>query len=431
MRHYCTFLFLVLLWPSSDLFSQSAGSEKPGRFLVSENFKIADNASPVQLTIKSISTDTKANQLRKLILSEGKDSLAARYLDYYAGIYKGVSIHKPLEIKDDTVKNELVTVERYIVPAFYTRDSVSGAYEAELFSDVVNGVLPKLSESPKEPLYVGWDDVDHTIQLDIAGGWNIDHESKEIKNDAFVFLSDVFDSDNRLTLHFQFKYLKDTIPLKNYTEFASQIKQIKEQFLHYPISHIPESLPFYPNQGLIISCIGLCVLFTLLAYFIYSKARWGTVYRQAPLPVGGWLIIVVLGLLATVYQQIETIVDNKHFDLNTWQFYSARQSSTFFRVILAAKVVSEVYIVYFALFCVFLVHKQRDILPKTIIFYFASSAILTTILHILFTKLYHDHPDSIYDLSYLIASSFIGMYYFKNSERVKDTFVVTAGRSAR
>lgn len=424
MRPYHILLiFVVSLLPNS-LFAQTISPKKSGKYTVSEYYKIYDHANPAELTVRTVCTGLEADYMRKTISSKGHDSIAKEYFKYYTKVYPGISARKPLVIQDQGKKTEVVLIEQYSIPEFFKRDSVTGAYDADLYSDVVNSVFPKLASHPKEPLYVGWDDVDHTIQLDMPGGWNIDMESAKIKNKAFVFLYDVQEADNLLTLHFQFKYLKDVIAIQDYNEFASQIEKIKEEYLDYPISHFPDSLPFYPNRVLIISCILLVIFFSVLAYLIYYRTHSAAIYRGEPLPLGGWLLIVVLGLLATVYNQVKTISDDKHMDLNTWHFYSARQSSTFFKVILGTKVFAEIYIICFALFCVFLMYKQRDILPKIITVYFATSAILMTILHILFTRLYGDHPDSINDLTYLVVSSFIGMYYFRTAERVKDTFVL-------
>jgi hypothetical protein len=416
--HVCACLLFI------DAFSQTTASRDNGLYSIVENYKIFNYSSPVELTVKSVYTGSEAEKFRETLVSKNARKLQDSYLKYYRDIYPGISITRELNLQKAKDKNQITITEYYTIPKFFSQDSISGAYKADFYSDYVSSILPKLTADIKKPLYVGYSNIDHSISLEMPGKWNIDSESKEVANDNFNYQYEVYESGDMLSLHFRFQYLKEYVGVREYPKFAADVKSIQENYLGYAISHIPESIPFYPNYPLILSACGLIVLLGITSLIIYYKTgRQGTSLDR-PIPLGGWLLVVIISLIATIYNEAKELSDLDYLDLNTWEFYSARQSSTFYKITLTTKVVATTYVICFALFCIFLIIKQRDILPRLISFYFASSAILTTVIHILTTRLYGENPTSINNVLFLVISSFIWMYYFRTSERVKATFVV-------
>ncbi len=397
---------------------------KRGKVASFERYKILDASSEVELDVKTIYTNYEADYMRGSLAEKSPAESEKEYLKYYAQIYPKIKVTDTIVVTDDKAKNELIVLEKYSIPKFFKRDSLSGAYTAGFYSNNISYILPDISEGRKQPLYVTQSAVDHTVSVVLPSGWNIDTETREFKRDQYNFNSSQSSVNDTLSLRYSFEYLDNFVPVANLSEFASDIKTLKDDFLVYNIVYTPASVPFYPNYLLICFSIVLVLTFGVVAYYTYHKPSSTSFYSRQPMELGGWLIIIILILVATFFNGLKEIIDEKYLDLNTWEYFSARKTSTFYKIFLGTKLVTMIYIVCFTAFCFFLMIKKRDILPKLISVYFGTAAILVSIIHILTTKLYGEESSPLDTVVYFIVSSLVGIYYFKSSERVKETFVV-------
>lgn len=401
-------------------------ASKKGKIASFERYKIIDASAEVELSVKTIYNNDEADYMRGSLAAKSMAESEKEYLKYYTQMYPKIRATDTIVVMDDKEKNELIILEKYSIPDFFKRDSVSGAFTAGFYSNYISNILPAISKDRKQPLYVNGSAVDHTISVVLPGGWNIDTEEKEIKKEGYRFNSSSAFINDTLSLRYSFEYLENFIPEAKTAEFASDIQTLKDDYLSYNIVYVPPTLSFYPNYILIGVSVLLILAFCVSAYFIYYKSNSPSFYNHQPIKLGGWLILIIIVLLSTFFNSLKGIIDEKYLDLNTWDFHSARKTSAFYKVFLSTKLVSEIYIACFAAFCFLLMLKKRDILPKMITVYFATAAILVTIIHILSTRLYGENSSSFNSVTYFIISSFVGIYYFRSSDRVKETFVVKA-----
>lgn len=70
---------------------------------------------PLLLTVFSTFLKGEADSYRKRIANEGLDSVAAKYLDYYAGRFPRMEAREKLEIKDNREANVLTVIEKYVL----------------------------------------------------------------------------------------------------------------------------------------------------------------------------------------------------------------------------------------------------------------------------------------------------------------------------
>ncbi|MBC8053136.1 MAG: hypothetical protein H7Y13_08725 [Sphingobacteriaceae bacterium] len=142
MRPYIILLICTANILCNVAFSQTPTEKNSSKYTVSEYYKIYNHASLSDLTIRTTFTGTEADKMRKTISSKGRDLIANDYLMYYAEVYPGIIVREPLIIKSKG-KNEILLIEQYSIPEFFTKDPETGAYNADLYSDIVNSVLPK------------------------------------------------------------------------------------------------------------------------------------------------------------------------------------------------------------------------------------------------------------------------------------------------
>ncbi|MDB5012442.1 MAG: hypothetical protein JWQ25_644, partial [Daejeonella sp.] len=398
---------------------------KTGVFTVFERFTMTDQNSPVELKVRTVYTHDGADDLRSSLASNSINEREKDYLKYYEKLYSKVKALDTIVVLDDPVKNEIVTIERYSISKFFKQDSISGTHKASFYSEYVNNILPTIAGERKQPLWLNSSKaISHTITIVMPGGWSVDTENKDIKTDEFKFHSYYTSLNDTLTLSYDFEFLKDFVPASKSAKFAEQIKQLDGTVLGYDIVYTPDDVPFYPNYRLMAYSVIFLISLIVAAYFKYNQVTSTSIYHKVPMEIGGWLIVIMLVLAITFLREIKDIIDEKYLDLNKWDFHSARESNTFYKLLLTVRVFSKLYVVIFAAFCLVLMIAKRDILPKTISIYIASASVLSVIQYILATRLYGEDSSSFSNVMYFVITSFVMIYYFKTSERVKDTFVV-------
>jgi hypothetical protein len=401
--------------------------KETGVYTLLEQYNTVDNNTPVTLKVKTIYSLDGADDFRASLATKSMVDREKEYLKYYEKLYPKIKSTDTLVVQDDREKNVLTTVESYLITDFFTRDSVSGAFRVPFYSNYIDQNFPTVTGQRRHPLYVNANNaIEHVISVVMPGGWNIDTETETVNNDFYKFHSYYSSVADTLSLRYEFKFLKDYVPANKSAQFAADLKKLEDDQLGYTIIYTPDSVPFYPNYHLIVYSFVFLIVLIGVAYFKYNQANSISIYHKVPAEIGGWLIVIMLALAANTLMTIKDLIDEKYFDLNTWDFHSARETSAFYKVLLTIKVFSRVYIIAFAAFCLVLMVAKRDILPKLISVYYGTLAILTTLEYVLSSRLYGDTVSFFDKVMYVIIVSFVMIYYFRTSERVKETFVVSA-----
>lgn len=396
-----------------------------GKVVCQEFYMSTNSSNPVKLNVKTVYTLKEADRIRRWLSSSTPKEREKQYIKYYSYTYPKIKATDTLIIRDDIKKNELTLIENYQIHHFFKKDSVLKNFSADFYADYISDEFPPIEDGRKNPISLKYPlNIDYTIKMLSPGGWNIETESSEIKRDGFIFNSDYFADEDILTLHYQFRYLKSYISKEKIGEFASDIDVMKSNYLHFNVVYTPEEVPFYPNYWLIVSSIVLLLVFSYIGYIIYHQESKPLRSQKIGIRIGGWLILVCLGLLVSSYYSIYNIYENEYLDLNNWKSYSSMSFYLFHQIDVVSGLFTSIYITCFSVFCLILLLKRRDILPQLILIYYASSSILLFVNYILDSMVY-GKGTSIDNVVYSVISTFICIMYFKNSERVKETFVVS------
>lgn len=395
-----------------------------GKIKSVERYTLNNTTNPVNLEVTSIYTLNEADRMRKSLANTPLDTVQKNYLNYYSTRYPYIKVKDKIIIRDDDQKNVLTLIEHYKIDRFFSKDSVLKNYNCSFGADLISNKLVNTKADRNNPIQVEFPtDIDLTIEAFSTGGWNIDIENREIKRDAFIFRSNIYPEDDLLTLHYTFRYLKPYIPINNVSEYAADIDAMKEEYLDYYVVHTPDEVPYIPNYWMIGFSVFVTLLCILLAFHIYTRRSADKGQNRATIKLGGTLIFISISLLVTAGSLAYDIVDGEFTDLNIWKAFQSRKSFWLYKTLLIVSTFRDIFICCFSIFCVILILKKRNILPKLIVFYFAASSILLVLIFVLDFLLYHQ-GDFMRDVGYSIFMTLICIAYFQNSERVKQTFVV-------
>jgi len=403
-----------------------------GKTLCQEIFTIKDGKSPVNFEVKTTYTLNQADRIRNSLATNGMAETEKDYLDYYAKTYAKIESKDSIVVTDDEQKNVLTTIEKYKISDFFKKDSTSGKYSVYFYADFIKSEFPSVTNQTKTPVDVSFPfNEDYTIMAIMPSGWNVEPEHHDIKRDAYRFASDYSVVGDTLSLNYQFAYLKEYVPVDKLDEFKKDMKQMNDGYLSYGID-IPATGADSSNPSLNQWTLNLALFIVLLAgvagLLIYRKETPGIVFEYGStfVPIGGWLILVALGLILTPVLGIISLANGNYFNINTWNNFSTYSYGTSLKAHWIFEIAGYVIIVCFALFCLLLFFKRRDILPRYIIGYFIFCLLFHVVNYIFIALVTHYKIPSKYPenmvRSVIIAAIWVS--YFLKSSRVKETFIV-------
>nr|WP_294942408.1 DUF3857 domain-containing protein [uncultured Mucilaginibacter sp.] len=421
----------LVLKAGNDMLTAIAPT-KTGSMKLTENFILPTNEKgQAELEVISTYTLNQADRQRDRLASGSMAETEKSYLDYYAKSYPKIeSAADSITIKDDVEKNELSTIEHYRIPQFFKPDKEEGKYYASFYASYINDQLPSISNNARLPVSLGDPfTVQCVANVVLNTGWNIDGRTTNIKRDAYTFTSQISTRADTLTLDYKYSNLKDFVPVNKLDEARADAKQISDSELTYSFTYTPDisKIPFRLNYWMLLFAILLAAGLGLLGLKLYRTETSGLLFEPGATftPIGGWLVVVAIGIAVTPLLVCYTLISGNYFDLNTWNKHIVGTNDAAFKALFTFEAAGNVFLLCYAVFCFALLINKRDILPKFIIGLYAYVALITLADVVLATGINGGVSDSaVADMVRKIFFAAIWIAYFKRSVRVEQTFIV-------
>ncbi|XHR98084.1 DUF2569 domain-containing protein [Mucilaginibacter sp. UC70_90] len=352
------------------------------------------------------------------------------YLDYYAKIYNKIETKDSITVADDLKANKLITIETYKVGDFFKKDSTSDKLTADLFANFIYNQFPSITSRTKTPVALTYPyDASYSIKVVLPGGWNINEDHDSINRDYYSYGSDFTAAGDTLSLNYKLSFLKDNVPVNKLAEFKADIKKLNDTSLGYSFSYTPQGTarPSTINSALVLVMLLITVGLIVLGVWLYQRETPGIVfaYGSTFVPIGGWLILIAIGLAATALVTGSNMVTGDYFSRHTWNVYHGSQHELNFRSLVVVEAIGNTILMMYAIFCLVLLLNKRDILPACITGYFAFAFVFFLADYILAANISSKLAETA--LSPLLRSAVtaaIWIPYFKKSSRVQETFIV-------
>jgi transglutaminase-like putative cysteine protease len=403
---------------------------KGGKVIGEDIYTVKDGKSQVLFSVKTTYTGDEADYMRGKLESSGMAETEKSYLDYYAKIYNKIETKDSITVKDDLKANKLITIETYKVGDFFKKDSTSNKLTADLFANFIYNQFPSLTGRIKTPVSLTHPyDASYTIKVVLPGGWNINEDHDSIKRDYYHYESDFTAAGDTLSLNYKLSFLSDYVPVNKLDEFKADIKKLNNTSLGYSFSYTPQgaATPSIINSVLVLVALLITVAFIVLGVWFYQRETPGIVfaYGSTFVPVGGWLILIAIGLAATALVTGSNMVTGDYFSLHTWNVYHGNLHELNFRSLVVVEAIGNITLMVYAVFCLVLLLNKRDILPVCITGYFAFGFVFFLTDYILAANISSKLAETaLSPLLRSIVTAAIWIPYFKKSSRVQETFIV-------
>jgi transglutaminase-like putative cysteine protease len=409
-----------------------------------DKFIVHAQNDPASLVVETTARGSSAEDTRAQFAAHPAAVIAKSYLDYYAALYPGIKPEGVLEVHDDEGKNIFSTVEHYSIPGFWTLQDDKKTYAIEFFAKTIYDRVPmprtKIRSTPIEVTFPA--EYRERFEVTLPEPWPVTAENSTITTAAFALTSTRSKENNRVVIDYHYKSLANQVATADVPDYNKAVLNI-DQKLGYRLTWRPGEVSATPDSPVDSSAMMIMILSVLLfggvGFALYRvavrPAAAGVPVETSllqPSGLGGWLILVGIGILATpivvatTMQRVWSL-----FSVANWHDLTAPTGARYspgMQVYLIYVICFNAALVAGSVLLTFLFFQRRRSFPRVYIWFLVFSTVTSVASNILNSSLGvqgADKAGSAVVQSIIQACIQLGIWipYMLKSGRVKNTFV--------
>lgn len=412
------------------------------------SFDIGGIGQPTTMRVDSRYIGSAANSMRSSISDNSRKELRQNYAEYYAKLYPSIRSEQEPDIEDDEDGNTLRFTERYTIPDFWTGDStegLTGKFEPLELSFSMPSATATERRMPLAVYYPAH--MRYTINARLHEGWSIKPEDERITTPAarFSYASKV--SDKVLTLSYEYETLSDHVMPAAATSHIKDMARALD-LLVYRVTP-PGGNRRQADGGLINWSVLFAALFAaVIACFAalrVSRAQVavagappgpaapvpgpGSLRHDEPVGLGGWLVLVGLGVTVTPFRVLVTLIQSlSGYSTTTWAALTTPGASNYhpgWAPILMFELLGNIALFVFSVLLAWLFYRRKRQFPIVFTWIVLLSWAFVAIDHLAAGFVPLQDPDPVNwagDFMRLLAAV-LWIAYMRRSRRVRNTFV--------
>jgi len=303
-------------------------------------FGIKGYGLPVAFTVRTVYRGASADDMREQISSTAPEDFAKSYLNYYARLYPGIRSGSSLKFTDDRLANVLTVDEAYSITNLWTRDESDKLWKASFYADnLYNFLTDPDTRLRKTPLAVSYPSLrrqEVIVHLPDTG-WKILDTGTNLENDAFSFNYHRHLNGSTVTFKYECRTKLPALPAKLVPDYLAQ-RENMGNLLTVTLQRSDAGTAAGINWLMVfIAIFGLG--FTMIAGIWYWRHLGGKLGVEPPIllenpklqGLGGWLVLVGIGLCLAPLIRIVTIGQNweGYFSNQVWQTLAMPQGASY------------------------------------------------------------------------------------------------------
>ncbi|MFT2009662.1 DUF3857 domain-containing protein [Pontibacter sp. 13R65] len=420
----------------TDVVAPIAGHSK---VIVQEAFFFNNIGGDVKLEVKTEYFGADADYQRSRFASTSLKETEKSFLNYYANSYPAIEVARDLEFLDFPSENKFTTLEEYTISDLWEEsEETAGLLSASFYPQVLRSYInsPRVSKRSM-PLHLNHPtQVEHHILLYMSEPWPVNATNKKITDQVFTYTSDVsYNSRSSLiTLSYTYNTLNDHVQPEQMTAFVKHQKAILDD-LGYNLTYNQNMAGTLADAPISWPAVFFSLIVLALAAFGAYKLYY---YDPAPIggytsayaeSIGGWLILIMMGLLFSPFRTLVVLLTGNYFNQNVWQGFLTATSASYAPVtaaVLALEMVLHIGFLVFAVLLISLFLQRRSSVPQLMAIFYFSSLIVRVGQYAALEALGLQSitATGIGEITGSLITAAIWVPYFYKSQRVKNTFVV-------
>lgn len=412
---------------------------------IEETFHIKSFHEPVSFQIISRFRGRDAEWTREELEGSSIEEISERYLNYYAEFYPDIQSVAPLKIIRHDERNEIIVEEHYQIRGFWEQADPQSPKEAIFYPFNIYHLLERPSTKIRTMPWA-FSYPEHVRALTTAylpEDWKIKPVDDHWSHPAFEYRQQYRCKGDVLTLAYEYKALKDHVNPEEMPSYLETLNKI-ESNLGYSLLWQGDDLSWQWAEanwkGFAVTVLLSFAVLAGVGFIYYLQTGWfpsvagGDSQASCdigPKGLGGWLVLVFLGMITTLVASLGGIVQLLPAYFSSVGIALSDADSEFYdpfwQWLAGFGVVSNVILFAGSLLMLLLFFQKRRSFPAL---YVAFLVIVTLVMScdMIFSWLW-DEPEAreksrdIGRLVRRLVSCMIWIPYMRVSKRVKATFI--------
>jgi len=380
-----------------------------------------------QMKVKTTYRGADAESQRSYFASNSISEIQKAYLNYYGNLYSDIAEADPIEFKDDLEANTFTIEEHYTIPNIWKPVlEVEGKLQCEIYPLTLEGYFKvSKSEQRNAPYRLPYP-VNHRceIHVELPEAWDIEEDEKHITTDYYSYDYFVKRRGNAFTISTHYVTKDSYVPIAGFKQFVKDHETMMGN-LGYYLTHDPNAQAAVggPLAGTLVT-VFITLMAAALVIWLYRGYDPAPEYlQQKAEPIGGWLILVAIGItLSPVRLIYEFVKDPTLLGAESWMSLWVMEKFGTALFILCTQVYNILSLLFSALLVV-LFYMRRSSLPLLASIMYAVTAVMTIADSFVANQISADVPSNSRDIIRSLVAAAIWIPYLLRSERVKKTFV--------
>ena len=397
-----------------------------------QNFQVTSLTDEVMLNVRTTYNGMEADIARGQFSNNSLESIQKNYLTFYGNIYPDIEISESIVIHDNRYSNIFSVEENYRIHAFWKQnEAAEEVVYCDIYPQTLENYFSVIKSSQRTSPYrlpypVSYH---HHVHISLPEEWSVSPVDKIIENDFYAYEHIVRYAQKEITLQTHYETKQDFIPVESFNQFVSDHAVMKDN-LAFQLSY---------NKNVVFNENGISWLGILTALFSFGFGLWLALrlyYYFDPeptapptgdaLPIGGWLILVGIGLCFSPLRLSYDLFNMPEvYDSKTWSNLLVLKRYWLYGFILLEQVYNFI-LLPFSVLMIVLFFKRRTSLPRLISIYYAITCFVTiadTVVAFQLDNALTSQQSYFRNMISGILGVLIWIPYFHFSSRVKETFV--------
>lgn len=392
------------------------------------------------LTIVTTYNGSDADNTRGDFARRSNASIQKGYVQFYSSMFPTIEADDKITTEDFRgERNQFIVREKYTIDSLWQKSSENDKLLYFEIYPLAFEEYTSVTKSPARtaPYFIGYPaSISYDISVNLPEEWSVEATSNTVESDYFTYDYAVESYLNKVLVTHNYSRKTDFVPVEDVQTYITQHEEIRND-LSYFLTY---------NQGLAegsddsgISWAAMVLALLTLGFSGYGAYKLYVYYDVEPRvkdvrakPIGGWLVIVAIGLVLTPLVLIITLVMEEGFyDAYTWAtLWNTEGIQGKPNVILIAmELVINLVRIVFSTVLIVLFFERRSSVPRLMVILYASTLAFIVIDAIfayavngdLYTSV--DDVETVKDIFTTLVAAAIWIPYFLISDRVKNTFV--------
>lgn len=208
---------------------------------VIDNYYLEAVGGNAILEVKSVYRENSADEMRNYFRNNSLNSIKSEYKDYYDRLYKSVQVLSEPKYEDDSLKNVLITYEKYQIDSLWNPHEMKKNYiAAEFYPYSIYDIflVPEKSDR-KLPFELSYPATkEHKVNIHLPIQWSAKNENDITSNDYFYYTDNIsYDRKTKtINAEYYFKYQNDFVPANGFRNYYNEANKANKR-MGYTIFH--------------------------------------------------------------------------------------------------------------------------------------------------------------------------------------------------